>query len=439
MRIPSLDRVAFVISLVLISWGYGFATSARQWFPNDHLLEVMNTLREIRAVLAEDAHVATHPRVYERQGARAFDSTAVTAGLTLVPSVWPTFDWKPGLKLIDIRGRVIHQWEADPARIFPEEFGGPLRALSEFNQPHGAHLFPNGDVLVVFSRVGTARLDACGEVEWRVSAAHHHSVERASDGTFWLSASDSARKPDPFTGLGSDYHDKLVHLTDDGRKLGEIGVFEILRNNPQLLRRYFRFHHPDDAHLNDVEPLHPAMAEEYPMFEAGDLLLSFKHLNLVLVIDPSTLKVKWWAGRPFIQQHDPDFVGNGWIGVFDNNEDGTDRGRRFGGSRIVALQPHTDSSAVWFSSRGANPLYTSNRGNWEQLESGNYLITESNKGRVVEATPAGRIVWEWIQPPYSNDRVPRIYWSERYNISPRTASNWPCSPADSVTGNEQSA
>lgn len=70
-----------------------------------------------------------------------------------------------------------------------------------------------------------------------------------------------------------------------------------------------------------------------------DLALSLMHLDLVMVVDPETRTVRWHTSHPFIGQHDPDFVGDGWIGVFDNNRDGTFRGKLVGGSRIVAVQP----------------------------------------------------------------------------------------------------
>jgi hypothetical protein len=65
----------------------------------------------------------------------------------------------------------------------------------------------------------------------------------------------------------------------------------------------------DPTHLNKVEPLDPSVADEYPLFEAGDLLVSLRHPSLVFVFDPASGTVKWHASHPFIYQHDPDFIG----------------------------------------------------------------------------------------------------------------------------------
>ncbi|PSQ69065.1 MAG: hypothetical protein BRD31_06445, partial [Bacteroidetes bacterium QH_2_64_26] len=79
-------------------------------------------------------------------------------------------------------------------------------------------------------------------------------------------------------------------------------------------------------------PLPSAMADEHPLFKSGDLVVSVKRLHLVFVFDPDSMTVKWHASDPFVAQHDPDFIGDGWIAVFDNQDDGTGRGSLLGGS-----------------------------------------------------------------------------------------------------------
>lgn len=429
---PSSDtvaKIAFLFSVILFAFLYGWAVRDFGLFPNEHVeTTVHDQMLPIKRAVWDEDHVGTQTRVYDRAGARILDSTAVQPGLTLVPSLWKDFGWKPGLKLIDENGTVLHEWKVNPARIFPSKFVSWLAGVMEFSHPMGSYLFPNGDVLVIIGAVGTARLDPCGRTKWRIRGNHHHSVARAEDGTFWISGRELDRKPDPLTGKESVLHDQLVHLSPEGEIIEKIKIFKVVRNNKALLRRHLRFQ-PRDTHLNDVEPLPTSVADEYPLFDAGDLLVSLKWLNVVFVVDPTTLNVKWWAGEPFIRQHDPDFMGEGWIGVFDNRKDGTDRGTRFGGSRIVALQPHTDSTAVWFepSEEGVR-LYSPIQGNLQMLENGNLLLTESTAGRVIEVTRDGRLVWEWIQPSYNGTRVPVVYWAERYNLSREEVSPWPCSP-----------
>jgi hypothetical protein len=189
------------------------------------------------------------------------------------------------------------------------------------------------------------------------------------------------------------------------------------------------------THQNDVEPLPERMAEEYPLFEAGDLVLSLHHIDLVLVFDPESKEVKWHSTVPFTRQHDPDFIGGGWIGIFDNNTDGRG-GEMLGGSRVVGVQPHTDSVRVLFSGKHLDRFYTNVRGKWQLLGNGNMLLTEAEAGRAVEVSPEGELVWEWIHESYDS-KVPSVTEATRYNLTKEEVASWPCSSVDSVSTSAQ--
>ena len=193
----------------------------------------------------------------------------------------------------------------------------------------------------------------------------------------------------------------------------------------------------DPVHLNDVEPLSSSIADEYPLFNVGDLLVSLRHPSLVFVFDPETGNVKWHTSEPIIHQHDPDFVGNGWTGIFDNNTDLAGRGKMLGGSRIVAVQPHADSISVRFPTEHSEPFYTSLRGKWQKLRNGNMLLAETNAGRVVEVAPDGRTVWEWIHEPYNSSEVPFVKSATRHDLTRQKVASWPCSSIDSVGASAQ--
>jgi len=231
--------------------------------------------------------------------------------------------------------------------------------------------------------------------------------------------------------------DQILHVTEGGEILEKISILDILYTN-NLERHLVKGMGPytekmikDPTHLNDVEPLDPSMEEEYPLFNAGDLLVSLRHPNLVFVVDPETKSVKWHLSEPFIHQHDPDFVGNGWIGVFDNNDDPTRRGTMLGGSRILLVQPHTDSMRVRFPTQHSDPFYTDVQGKWQMLENGNILLPEVHTGRIAEAAPDGRTVWEWVRI-YNESKVPKVVEATRYDLSRRKVASWPCSSVDSL-------
>ena len=439
MNTARVEKVVFVISFAALAWMYGFATSARGWFPNDLLVRAWDEARAL-GTTAPDWMVS---RVYEGEGVRLVVPGSTQQGLTLVSTNLQEFDWLPGLVLIDHDGAVHHQWRVDPSEIFADS-ANVRRWNTAQAIVNGSHLFPNGDVLVNLDYLGTVRLDACGRVRWRLAEGNHHSITPAEDGTFWIPA--LSRKgpavtpdhPDGLPGIRHDvYQDRILQVSADGQILRDINVFDVLYANGlqrHIPKASWKRDRDDITHLNDVEPLPAALADQYPLFEAGNLVVSLRHLDLVMVLDPQTERVKWHETRPFLQQHDPDFIGDGWIGVFDNNYDGTERGTMLGGSRIVAVQPHTDSVAVLFPTEVSEPFYTETVGQWQRLANGNLLLTETHAARVVEVTADGRTVWDWVATPRSKSAVPEVPDATRYELTPEEIDGWPCSPETGQQG-----
>jgi len=107
-------------------------------------------------------------------------------------------------------------------------------------------------------------------------------------------------------------------------------------------------------------------------------------------------------------------------------------------SRIIAVQPHTDSTAVRFPTEHSEPFYTDTRGKWQKLANGNMLLTEANPGRVVEVDQNGRTVWEWIHEPYDDSEVPFVTKGTRHDLTREEIESWPCSSLESVSTSNQS-
>ena len=183
----------------------------------------------------------------------------------------------------------------------------------------------------------------------------------------------------------------------------------------------------DLMHMNDVEPLPSSMADEYPWFQAGDLVVSLRNLHTIAVLDAQDGHVKWLDSDHWTAQHDPDFIGDGWIRVFDNNSyDRTQDGSVLGGTRIVDIQPHTGQVRVAFPGAPDTGFYTAAGGKAQLLPCGHMLITEARPGRVLEVDSAGKIVWEWVQSPFEGDpsQVTEVLEGTRYDITVDTIQSW---------------
>ncbi|MFO7917075.1 MAG: arylsulfotransferase family protein [Anaerolineae bacterium] len=437
-----------MLSLMVFVLLYGVVAGAFGWFPRGFVLRAVEQGANL-GISPSQSNV--QPNLRDREGVHVEKPEKVQPGMTLITSLWDwddSGDLEIGAKLIDMERQTIHSWRLNRGDLFPGtiQLKGPDVGRADIQ---GTYLFPNGDLLLNVVYVGAVRVDACGQVVWRLPEFTHHSISRAEDGTFWIPATHgekragSERYPEGFPGFGGKkvWVDRMLHITEEGEILEDINVLDVLYMNG--LERYIpkalggEYPVPEEinddvTHLNDIEPLDSAMADQYPLFEAGDLVVSLRHLHLVFVLDPDSMEIKWHTSEPFIYQHDPDFIGDGWIGVFDNNYDLTGRGAMLGGSQIVALQPHTGKTEIRFPTQRSDPFYTDVRGKWQLLENGNMLLTEARAGRIVEVAADGSTVWEWIHAPVGDSRVPDVTKGTRYDLTEKEVAAWPCSSLDSA-------
>jgi hypothetical protein len=265
------------------------------------------------------------------------------------------------------------------------------------------------------------RLDACGEVVWKLPYMTHHSVFVSDDGNLWVPGVRHHAGPAPsLPGIVPPFdEDTVLQVSPDGEILREISLLELFyRNELQALLFANGLHtidgssHKDLLHLNDVDVLSASNADAFPLFEPGDIMVSLRNLNLVMVIDPVSEVVRWSQTGPWIRQHDPDFLPDGRIMVFDNRRDDRD-GRTFGGSRILAIDPATREVQTIYEGSDNETFFTDTKGQQQPLPNGNVLIIEAKRGRVFEVAPDSRIVWSYISP-FDQDHVAQVSDAIRY-------------------------
>lgn len=245
-----------------------------------------------------------------------------------------------------------------------------------------------------------ARIGPCGEVMWVTEGRFHHVVTQSYDGTLW--SWESPAQPDPRAVAdakaagGNRETQYLVQLdAATGERLRSISLErDIIAANGLVGRMALRTQENprqltyccDPFHPNDIEILPPELAAAFPLFVPGDLLISLRSINLVAVLDHATLRPKWSGTGPWHQQHDPDFLPDGTISVFNNN-------MGLGASQIVVANPATGEHRVAFDGAARGNFYSWRRGRHQHLPNGNIVIAESERGRVIEVNRAGEIVW----------------------------------------------
>jgi hypothetical protein len=436
---PDRAKLFFLGSCALLLFGYGFAVGAYRIFPSEAIwfgitaVEMTWGGRLTTTGIKPEEHLELAR--FDGEGVIRFEEPRAEPGLTLLTGF---FEDTNELRLISNDGSVVNRWPVSFSAIFPDPehiLPSPQRPATDWNTDlHGALALPDGSVVFNFEYGGLVKLDRCGAVLWTVPLMTHHSIELTETGTLWVPGRKWVEGESGYPPLEAPYYeDTLLEISRDGEILREIsalglffknGLEYLLLSNGSFEVTAVNGQHREVVHLNDIEPLSSEMAPLFPQFSPGDLLLSFRHFNLIMVVDPETETVKFHQTGPWIRQHDPDFTSTGRVSLFNNNVD-NDEGRVFGGSNLLEVDPESREIATLFPTVEGESWYTQVRGKHQILENGNTLIVESRAGRIFETTRGGRIVWEFINR-YDADEVAQVSDAVRYSVEHFTVSNWSC-------------
>ncbi len=437
MKNLDISRVLFLFAIALLSFVYGLAVARYHVFPYSVLKFAEESFREVFA--ERGMLTGTRPTAHlfkarhEGKGVTHFDKHQAFPGLTLLSGF---FDDGLELRLVRLDGSLVNRWPArfhdlirDTAHIQPQD----RIPRTDWNTSLlGAMAFPDGSILFNLEAGGLVKLDRCGAVQWTLRSMVHHSIEQAEDGGFWVPSIRYVGRDSPFPLLTPPYKEEtLMKVSPDGKVLQEISVLRLIfDNNLHALlfangRDGVKFDTPDLTHLNDVEELKGPIADQFPLFSAGDLLVSLRNLNLIMVVDPSTQKVKWHQTGPWLDQHDPDFKANGKISVFSNNNDGTRTGSAMGGSTVIEVDPVTRETSIRYGALPHQKFFTKYRGQHQHLDNGNLLISDSEGGRAFEVNPEGNLVWQMINR-FDEDEVAMVNDVVRYPAGYFTVKDWAC-------------
>jgi hypothetical protein len=350
-------------------------------------------------------------------------------------------------RLIDMNGNVVHEWKnaADLATLIDPVLidgrrGHVLVTLTTAAEP-GTDLTPGA----------TGRASkTIGELDWdsktvwtfgdkapdKLARQHHDWARLPNGNTLVLST-----LVHPIAGF------KLPQLRDDviyevshageivwtwiaGDHVNELGFtpdeLNLVRNTPD----------PDYLHLNSMKPVgrNRWFSGGDQRFHPDNVIISSRNASIIAIIDRGTGKIVWTLGpshsseppadrrvpRPVDRtsgQHDPHIIPEGLPGagnllVFDNEGPSgypTLLLSVTGGSRVLEIDP-VKKEIVWQysgeDSGGPGWSFRSTHiSNARRLPNGNTFIDEGQKGRLFQVTPAGEIVWEYVNahPRQGND------------------------------------
>ena len=299
--------------------------------------------------------------------------------------------------LVDMEGRVCHTWQSDQginySYLLPNghlllRTGPPGQEVSFLDRPE-RDLLPRG---------GRTASGAILELDWDSNVVWeyrdpllHHDFERLSNGNtlvlVWQSlpeelASKVSGGFSAGTTKGQMLGDVVREVTPDGSMVNEWRSWEYLSlEEDTICPLEGRLEWTHQNCLNVTKDEH--------------LLVSFRQTSTVGIVDRSSGEFSWkWGPREISHQHNPTYLDNGNVLLFDN---GPHR-QGMSHSRVIEVDP-SDNQVIW-EYRGDPPIsfFSYHISGAERLPNGNTLICEGAPGRIFEVTPRHDIVWEYINP-----------------------------------------
>ncbi|HTU89307.1 MAG TPA: arylsulfotransferase family protein, partial [Gemmataceae bacterium] len=229
----------------------------------------------------------------------------------------------PQATLVNMRGETVHQWYVPFNTVWPNlpRTGVPIQESAVYF--NDGRLYPNGDLLVLVegpvkpgnpsNGYGLVKLDKDSRVLWKYTADCHHAFDVGEDGTIYTLSYKFFVNDLP---AGMEYIptpcvvDCLDVISSDGKPVKRIPIVEAIKDSPyaplfsalekpQLFDDLTPADSPmraaqeamrrrDVLHTNAVKVLSRTLAPKFPLFKAGQLLISPRHLDVIAVLDPDS-------------------------------------------------------------------------------------------------------------------------------------------------------
>jgi hypothetical protein len=357
---------------------------------------------------------------------------------------------------IDIQGKVAKKWPSPE----PNTELGYTRPLANGNllarvQPMRSLSGATGANAEVTGAESVVEMTQDGRVVWKYAdrvRSLHHDEERMSNGNTLFVCSKDLDIPAISRKLLQD--DCLIEVDPSGKIVWEwqtadhFDEFEFSKDvKDQIMAGYGTPNGErgglgsppptkgfDWAHMNGASPIPESAGHTDPRFKPGNIIASYRHLNTVVVVDRDTKKIVWKTVNVTIGQHNPHMLpaglpGTGHILVFDNGNNSVNNNPRHKdgrpNSRVVEINP-LDMSIAWEytaekSNRPIWSFFSHYISSAQRQPNGNTLICEGANGRIFEVTPAGEIVWEYVNPfPNLTGKIPN---STIFRAA-KVAENW---------------
>lgn len=409
----ALYRVVLVLCIAFLAFCAGSFLMLGKAFPYEFFRKVhlaASALLHQRTDYTDPVKTDLYGQARNRtRGVSVYEKSLAQPGYTLYSS-----GHSQSAYLIDLNGRVLHEWQLPYSRIWTEAaaIDNPVEDANTYFR--NAHLYRNGDLIVVYDGVGDtphgygmAKMDRDSRPLWTYLEHAHHDLDIAPDGRIFtlthaitqheIAKAEFLRPP--------RIDDFLVELSPEGKELRKIPLLETFVDSPfrgmlDIVPWYLMDGSGDFMHTNDVDYVTAELARSFEFAREGQILISAREPGAVALIDLDEEKMTWAIRGQWIGQHDPDLLPNGHLLLFDNNGWFGEGGR----SRVMEIDPRSQQVVWQYTGTAEHPFHSVIRGVQQRLANGNTLITDTQNGRLLEVTPDQRIAWEYYNPERAGEQ-----------------------------------
>jgi hypothetical protein len=319
----------------------------------------------------------------------------------------------PAAYLMDMTGNVVHAWNGTD---------------EDFNLWEHGLLAKGGGLVVIDKFQRLMRLDADSRVEWEIDGRFHHDVSEKEDGGLVAIEQEQAYHRgfnamfDAIVEISPtgdrravwktrEHLDEMLQTFDNRSFFDTVAYRENALEWARPLYRRLKWlmlgQEPatfDYFHVNTVNVLpENALGARDERFEAGNLLVCFRNVNQIAILDRESKDFVWIYGEGVLEwPHHPTMLEDGNILVFDNGVK-----RQY--SRVVEINPEEEKIVWEYASKPRESFYSFQKGSAQRLPNGNTLICEGDRGRAFEIDREGQVVWEWRNPRMKDGYRETVY------------------------------
>jgi len=313
--------------------------------------------------------------------------------------------------LIDMKGNIVKQWMSDV---------GVGKVQLRANGSIVFNSFPLWGVRPTFCRLkditpqilktGLYELDSQSNISWYYPGLLDHDFQVLSDGNFLIDRQEFIYKTLDNDMLEVFQLKPIIEIITPDKKVNwtwrgddHVKELENLIGLKVQLRREW-------AHNNACEIIKDnPLGKKDPRFQKGNIIFSYCHLDTIGIIDYLTGEIVWaWGPGILEEQHAPTMLDNGNLLIFDN-------GVTRDWARIIELNPLTEEIVWEYHAEPKKDLHSGYGSNASKLPNGNILICVSDKNQILEITPEGEIVWDFISTFNVTNGLGGIYQAYRYS------------------------